>query len=218
MKECRAALLVAGSTAGSNSLPHRCEDVERAALLISAVGADSDGVSDLPGIGPKRGILRGTVSAAVCGSRHIAAAPQVTGAPRTLLPQQQGQTARLGGAARRLPVQAELATRPACAAALLDNACLVWRAGLLSVFSLPHLTQLTLKGCVQRRCFCAFISGLTSPLPPLVSLVMPTDQCSLGGEFGEGSHSQEQLEADSGAAVRCSLASPPCEASAVTLT
>ena len=46
-------------------------------------------------------------------------------------------------------------------------------AGLLSVFSLPHLTQLDLGGSVQRSEFCAFASSFTSASAPLVSLVFP---------------------------------------------
>ena len=46
-------------------------------------------------------------------------------------------------------------------------------AGLLSVFLLPHLTQLELTGSVQRSQLSSFVSSFTSAPGPLVSLVVP---------------------------------------------
>ena len=47
-------------------------------------------------------------------------------------------------------------------------------AGLLSIFSLPHLTQLHLPGWVPRRELATFVSTFTSAPAPLVSLVLPS--------------------------------------------
>ena len=46
-------------------------------------------------------------------------------------------------------------------------------AGLVSVFSLPHLTQLNLEGEVQETELCAFASSFVSSPAPLVSLLLP---------------------------------------------
>ena len=47
-------------------------------------------------------------------------------------------------------------------------------AGLLSVFSLPHLTRLDVGGSVRRTDLSTFTSGFTSaPSAPLISLVLP---------------------------------------------
>ena len=58
-------------------------------------------------------------------------------------------------------------------------------AGLLSIFSLPHLTQLDLGDHnVRRSDFLAFTSSLTSA-PPLVSLVLPRMRPEPGDNAGE---------------------------------
>jgi hypothetical protein len=47
-------------------------------------------------------------------------------------------------------------------------------ASLRSVFSLPHLSLLRLRGYVQRSELLAFTSSITNALAPLVSLVLPS--------------------------------------------
>ena len=55
--------------------------------------------------------------------------------------------------------------------------CIYRAAGLLSVFSLPHLTHLDLHRYVRRSQLFPFISGFTSAPAPLVSLVLPDILC-----------------------------------------
>ena len=60
-------------------------------------------------------------------------------------------------------------------------------AGLLSIFSLPHLTLLRLDtGLVQHSEFIAFTSGFTSAPAPLVSLVLPHTYIAL--HYGAAVH------------------------------
>jgi hypothetical protein len=47
-------------------------------------------------------------------------------------------------------------------------------AGLLSIFSLPHLTQLILPGDLRHTVLHSFISRFTSAPAPLFSLVFPS--------------------------------------------
>ena len=70
-------------------------------------------------------------------------------------------------------------------------------AGLLSVFSLPHLTLLNLTGVVGRTEFCAFASSFTSASASLVSLVFPNVQ----REDDDGDR-DEAVKAEDAAAVK----------------
>ena len=74
-------------------------------------------------------------------------------------------------------------------------------AGLLSIFSLPHLTTLELHGRVQHSEFIAFTSDLTSTPAPLVSLVFPYIHSEI--PYGAANHAaavREKAEAVCGAA------------------
>ena len=55
-------------------------------------------------------------------------------------------------------------------------------AGLLSLFSLPHLTQLTLPGAVRPSQLSVFVSCFTFAPAPLVSLMLPCIQPEHGDE------------------------------------
>ena len=69
-------------------------------------------------------------------------------------------------------------------------------AGLLSIFSLPRLTQLDLTGRVRCSELSAFISSFTSAPAPLVSLTMP----GLLGELNDGGDDMAATPEDAGAA------------------
>ena len=93
--------------------------------------------------------------------------------------------------------------------------------GLLSLFSLPHLSQLQLNGHVRRSEFLAFTSRFTAAPAPLVSLVLPSFQFD-PGDFGRQGAAVAEDAAAVSSAVRQLLAGLPtlrrlqCEAETVT--
>jgi hypothetical protein len=75
-------------------------------------------------------------------------------------------------------------------------------AGLLSVFSLPHLTQLDLGGSVRRAKFSAFASRLHSAPPSLVLLLLPKIQ----QEPDDGERDEATVAEDAAVVCRASRA------------
>ena len=78
-------------------------------------------------------------------------------------------------------------------------------AGLLSVFSLPHLTLLNLDGDVRRSDFCAFASSFTSASGPLVSLNFP-QICPDARDEADDSDREDQAAVAEEAAALCRAA------------
>jgi hypothetical protein len=68
-------------------------------------------------------------------------------------------------------------------------------AGLLSIFSLPHLKLLDLRGTIRRSQLSAFIAGFLSAPAPLECLVVP----SIQAEPGDGGRDETTITEDAGA-------------------